>query len=63
MPENKEIGGGEGQENPFECKDDGEFCAHRQGRAALSGLQSRDVSPEPSRNLLERPENKAFPVI
>ncbi|OWK24744.1 hypothetical protein AJ87_18545 [Rhizobium yanglingense] len=63
MPENKEIGGGEGPQSRFTRKDDGEFCAHRHERAAASGLQSRDRSTEPGRNLLERPENQAFPVI
>jgi len=29
----------------------------------VSGLQSRDCSAEPRRNLLKRPENQAFPVI
>ncbi|OOO46596.1 hypothetical protein BS630_23400 [Rhizobium laguerreae] len=45
MPENKEIGGGEGHEGPLERKDDGEFCAHRQGRAALSGPRAKTVPP------------------
>jgi hypothetical protein len=62
-PENKEIGGGESHESPLERKDDGEFCAYRQGRAAVSGLQSSDRSAEPRRNLPKRPENWAFPVI
>lgn len=63
MPENKEIGGRDGHEGPFARKDNEELWAHRQGRAALSGLQSRDVSADPRRNLLKRPENQAFPVI
>ncbi|API55169.1 hypothetical protein BMW22_26645 (plasmid) [Rhizobium leguminosarum] len=63
MPENKEIGGGEGHESPLEREDHGEFYAHRQGRAALNGLKSEDCSAEPRRNLRKRPENQAFPVV
>ncbi|TAV41691.1 hypothetical protein ELI02_28035 (plasmid) [Rhizobium leguminosarum] len=63
MPENKEIGGGEGHEGPLERKDDREFCAHRHGRAALSGPKSEDGSAEPGRNLPKRPENQPFPLI
>lgn len=58
--ENKEIEGGEGHESPFERKEDGEFCAHRQGRAALSGLKSEDGSAEPRRNLPEKPKTGRF---
>lgn len=47
MPENREIGGGEGHKSPLERKNDGEFYAHRQGRAALNGLKSEDCSAEP----------------
>lgn len=63
MPENKEIGEGEGHKSLFERKDDGELCAHRPGRVALSGPKSEDGSAEPSRNLPRRPESQAFPVI
>ncbi|MGO6984181.1 hypothetical protein [Rhizobium leguminosarum] len=63
MLENKVIVGGEGRESPFDRNDEEEFCWHRQGRAAVIGLQSGDISAEPRPNLLERPENQAFPVI
>lgn len=63
MGENKEFGGGAGHGNAFTRRDDRELCAHRQKRAAVSGLQSRNLSKEPSRNLLRRPESRSFPVI
>ncbi|NKK38980.1 hypothetical protein GFL72_30940 [Rhizobium leguminosarum bv. viciae] len=63
MPKTRAFGGGEGQEVSPERKIVEKFAFARQERAAVSGLQSRDRSAEPRRNLLERPENQAFPVI
>ena len=61
--ENKEIRGGEDHGSPRERNDDGELCALRQGSATLSGPNYEDGYAEPRRNLLERPENQAFPII
>ncbi|SEI22360.1 hypothetical protein SAMN05216228_11115 [Rhizobium tibeticum] len=40
-----------------------ESAAHRQGRVARRGLQSRDGSAEPRQDLPKKPENRTFPVI